>query len=408
MEWTPIYRVALSIALGFLVGFQREWAEKRLAGIRTFPLVAVFGTLTAQLSVDLGGWVFAGALLALALLLRASERSDAQGGVTTEVAVVVMFAVGALVALGPISQAVAVAGAVAVLLQWKRPLHDFVGHVAEADVRWVMQLVLIALVILPVLPNRALGPYGVLNPFEIWSMVVLIVGISLLAYVVQRVLGNRAGTVLAGVLGGLVSSTATAVSYARRSGAGPEQVPAATLVIALSSASVLPRVLFVGAVVSPLILAEIALPLLAMLAALALISWVTYLRTRDALTRSDAGHEPSDLRAAIGFGLLYAAVLMATAAANRWLGEAGLYSIAALSGLTDVDAISLSTLRLVRAGAVDPSLGWRLILVGILANLLFKGAVVWLWGHAQLRRRIAAIFGSALGVGLALLRFWPG
>jgi uncharacterized membrane protein (DUF4010 family) len=412
MDLTETYHLALSLGLGLLVGFQREWAAKPLAGIRTFPLVALLGTLAAQLATAYGGWVLAAGFLALAAVVWSGSQQTHAGaspesGITTEIALLVMFVVGATVAQGQQIAAVAVTGAVAVLLHWKQPLHAFVRRVGEEELRSVMQLVLIGLVILPALPDESFGPFQVLNPFQIGSMVVLIVGLSLVAYLAQRFAGAGVGTVLAGVLGGLVSSTATTVSYARRTSAAPKRVPATALVLALSSAVVLPRVLVLAAVVAPGVLAAIAPPLLAMFAIMLGLAGVTYLLVRGELESGAVDHPPSDLRVAVGFGLLYAAVLLGVATARHWFGLGGVYVVAALSGLTDVDAITLSAVQLVRAGREPVEIVWRLVLVAVLANLVLKGAAAIALGHPRIRRWVCALFGSAIALGVALLLLWP-
>lgn len=413
MDLDDIYRLALALGLGLLVGFEREWAATRLAGIRTFPLVTLLGTLAALLAGAYGGWVLAGAFVALGGIVWSASARTPPGehgegaGITTEAALLVMFAVGAVVAQGPPVAGVAVAGATAVLLHWKRPLHDFVHRVGEADAQSVMQLVLVGLVILPALPDRAFDPFGVLNPFRIWSMVVLIVGISLAAYVAHRFVGADVGTVVAGVLGGLISSTATTVSYARRTRGAPDRVPSTALVLALSSAVQLPRVTLLAGAVGPTFLPQLAPPLLAMAAFIALLAAGTYVMTRRELGRSEIDHAPSDLRAAVGFGLLYAVILLSVAAAKQWLGNKGLYAVAGLSGLADVDAITLSIVQLLKGGSIVPATGWRLILVGVMSNFVFKGIAAIALGDKRLRAWVIAIFGSALLFGAALLLLWP-
>ena len=412
MDLDQTGRLALSLALGLLVGFQREWASKQLAGIRTFPLVTLMGALAAQLAEHFGGWVLLGGFLALAAAIHTGSQQSHGGenpdhGITTEVALLVMFAVGGIVALGRALPALATTGAVAVLLHWKRPLHDLVRRAGEDEVRSVMQLVLVGLVILPVLPDRSFGPFAVLNPFQIWSMVVLIVGISVAAYLVQHLVGAGMGAAVAGVLGGLVSSTATTVSYARRTRRDPESSSSAALVILLASAVVLPRVLLVTAVVAPGVLSVLAPPLLILFGGLLVASGVAWHWCRGGSPSDLADHAPSDLRAAIGFGMLYAAVLLGAAAARRYLGEQALYGVAALSGLTDVDAITLSTVQLVQAGRLEIELGWRLVLVGVLANLVFKGGAAALLGHRRLLGPVLGLFGAAFALGICVLYLWP-
>lgn len=408
MELTGIDRLVLALALGLLVGFQRQWAAKRLAGIRTFPMITAFGMLAAALARDFGGWVLAGGLVALAAVLWAGNTGpDDETGITTEVSVLVMFAVGALVAQGAFALAVVTTGAVAVLLHWKRPLHEFVGRVGEEDLRSVMRLVLIGLVILPALPNESFGPYQVLNPFQIWLMVVLIVGLSLGGYLAHRLAGDRVGALLAGVLGGLISSTATTVSQARASRQAPGQVPSALLVIVVASTVVFLRVFVLAGIVAPSVLRALIPPLLAMFGLMALLSLIAFGITRRRLGEATLEHAPSDMRAAVAFGALYAVVLLAVAVARQHFGLEGLYPVAALSGLTDVDAITLSTVQLIHTGRLEPELGWRLILIGALANLVFKGAAAVALGNPKLRPSLLTLFGAALAGGVTLLLVWP-
>lgn len=404
----PLVELAIALALGLLVGFQREWAEKRVAGIRTFPLITVSGAFSAWLADAFGGWVFAaGVLGVVAVLWRAMEwtqRGKGGGtGITTEMAALLMFLVGGMVTRGELVLSVATTGVAAVLLHWKAPLHGWVRNLQSTDLSAVMRLVLIGLVILPLLPDRTYGPYQVLNPFEIWSMVVLIVGISMAAYVAHRLTGSRVGTVLAGLLGGLISSTATTVSYARRTHGDPAQVPSAALVLILASTVVFARVLFEIGLVAPGAFRPTAPPLLAMMAFTGLLAFATYGRTRAQLERTAIEHAPSDLRAAIVFGLLYGLILLGVAAAKETWGAAGLYAVALLSGLTDVDAITLSTAHLIEDGRIEPHLGWRVVLVGVLANLAFKGLVACFLASRSLWPWILGLFGLPILAGAALL-----
>ncbi len=403
-----LYDLGLALGLGLLVGFQREWATHDLAGIRTFALITLLGGVGASLAQSLSPWVLAAFLAGVVLTIWSArgERREAPSTITTEIAALLMFAVGALVVLERHTVAVVTTGAVAVLLHWKKPLHEWVRNIGEEELRAIMRFVLIGLVILPALPDQAYGPLQVLNPFRIWLMVVLIVGISIGAYVVHRVVGPQAGTFLAGILGGLISSTATAVSYARRTRGNPAEVSMTALVLAVSSAVVFVRVLFEIAVVGPHLFLALAPPIFAMMAAMAAISAVTW-RFSLRVPGEPLDHVPSTLATAIGFGLLYAAVLFGIAAAKRYFGETGLYTVAVLSGLTDVDAITLSTTELTREARLPTELAWRLILTGAMANLAFKGIAAVLLGDRRLRVWVAAMFGSAIVCGLAIMVFWP-
>ncbi|MFP3948680.1 MAG: MgtC/SapB family protein [Gemmatimonadota bacterium] len=409
-----LLQLAVALGLGLLVGLQREWAVSRVAGIRTFTLITLAGLVVAIVAERFGGWIFGAGLLSLAafvvlgnLILARSEDSDP--GMTTEVAAVLMFVVGGALAIGYTALAVVVGGTVAVLLHWKEPLHSFADRIGREDFEAVIRLALIALVILPVLPNRSFGPYRVLNPFEIWLMVVLIVGISMAGYVAYKALGPRAGTVATGLLGGLISSTATSIGFARRAHGNPDRSPAAALIVVLASTVAFARVLVEVAIVAPRFLTAVAPPLVAMMVAMTMVAASMYGWERAALG-SSAGEQdpPSNLRAAIAFGVVYAVVLFAVAAARARFGEGALYGVAALSGLTDMDAITLSTAQLLKDGDLDVVTGWRLILVGGMANLVFKGGAVAVLGPRKLLTRVGVAFALSLGAGGAILAFWPG
>lgn len=200
MELAPIYhKLAIALGLGLLVGLQRERTNARLAGFRTFPLITLLGAVCGLLSESFGGWVVAAGLVGLIGLLivgnlPANRSKEADPGLTSEVAMLVMFAVGALLVVSQTALAITIGGTVAVLLHLKPQMHSFASRIGDRDFKAVMQFVLISLVILPVLPNQFYGPYQVLNPFKIWMMVVLIVGISLGGYLIYKLLGPRANT----------------------------------------------------------------------------------------------------------------------------------------------------------------------------------------------------------------------
>jgi uncharacterized membrane protein (DUF4010 family) len=409
---TPFLQLAVALGLGLLVGLQRERMDSAIAGIRTFALITLFGAVAGQLGQVFGGWVVAVGLLAAAGLVTAGNLSrlpegKADPGQTTEFAALVMYGIGAWVVVGSMTQAVVLGGVVAVLLQLREPLHQLAGRMGEQDIKAIMQLVLIALVILPLLPDRTFGPYDVLNPFQVWWMVVLIVGISLLGYVGYKLLGARAGTVLAGILGGVISSTATTASYARRAKQDPEVSRLAALVVTIASAVVFARVLVEIAVAAHGSFLALAPPLAAMLGVAAGLAALAWLIDRRATEEPPAPGNPAELRSALFFGAIYAAVLLAVAFARDRFGTAGLYTVAAISGLTDVDALTLSTARLVDGGRLAAGDGWRAILLAILSNLVFKAGIVAVLGSRRMLARVAALFAAVLAGGGAVWWLWP-
>lgn len=270
MEMSVLPQIAVATGLGLLVGLQRQRTSEEVAGVRTFPLITLLGLALALLSDLYGGWILAAGLLCVLVLIVAGNsarwrtQTVPDAGITTEVAALLMYGLGGAVGAGLTAPAVVVTGLVAALLHWKDPLHDLAARIGDRDFEAIVRFVLIALVILPALPDRDYGPLAVLNPFQIWLMVVLIVGISLAGYVAFKLFGTRAGAAVAGLLGGLISSTATAVSYARRSAEDPGRSDAAAVVVTLASMAVFARVLVEIAVVAPGIFTTTAPPLAAM------------------------------------------------------------------------------------------------------------------------------------------------
>lgn len=406
--------LAIALGLGLLVGLQREHAKSGIAGIRTFALITALGAVSAQLSVHVGGWIVAAGFAALAALCvvgyLAEHRQDAAGGgagITTEVAVLLMYVVGATVVLGDEVAAVVLTGATALLLHWKDPLHQFVHRIGEADFAAIMRFVLITLVILPVLPNRAMGPYGALNPFHAWLMVVLIVGIGLAGYVAHKLVGPRAGPILGGALGGLVSSTATTASYARRAAAEPAHVALCALVILLASGIMLGRVLVEIAAAAPSLLPRAAGPFVAVAAAAAIGGFLVFRGAPAARQDGPDLGNPAELWPALAFAALYAAVLVAVAFVRERFGDAGVYAVAVVGGLTDVDAITLSTADLTQRGSLAPDVAWRAILLATLSNMIFKAGIALTLGPRALGLRVAAGFAPALAAGALAIFLWP-
>lgn len=405
-------RLGIALGLGLLVGLQRQRTDARLAGFRTFPLVTLLGALCALLAENFGGWTVAGGLAGLALIivggnLPLRRNAEENPGLTTEVTMLLMFVIGAYTMVGSQAVAIAICGAVAVLLHLKPQMHSMAAQIGDPDFRAMMQFTLISLVILPVLPNQVYGPFAVLNPFKIWLMVVLIVGISLLGYVAYTLIGVRAGAWASGVLGGLISSTATTVSVARRSKQSPGRAEVAAFVILMASAVSLLRVGILVGVTAPQFLRAAFPPLVAMLVVLALLGGWFLHRSGHGPPSLPEQTNPAELKPALLFGLLYALVLLGVAAANEHFGREGLYVAAVISGLTDMDAITLSVTQLVNSAGIAPGTGWRLILVAAMANLAFKTATVAVLGERSLLRRVAIGFGSAAATGAVLVLYSP-
>ncbi len=413
-------QLGISLLLGLLVGLQRQRSETLLAGVRTFPLITVLGTLAAALDqAQPGGWIVPAGLLALVIVVGVNNsyqlrRRHPDLGLTTEAAILLMYLVGAYVVFGDRVVAIAVGTGVAVLLQFKPELHHLVARLGTEDVRAIMTFALITGIILPVLPNQTydlVAPLNILNPFAIWLMVVLMVGISLGGYLIYKFLGSTAGILLGGLLGGAISSTATTFSYARRSSQEANHSLASALVIFLASTVVYARVMLEISVVAANHFRVLAAPIAIIMLASVLAAVVVWWRTRDTSTSMPEQQNPTEFTSALVFAGLYAGVSLALSAANTYLGGESVYAVAVLSGLTDMDAITLSSARLVQlgpeSGGLEPEVGWRLIVVATLANLGFKWGICWMIGQPQLAKTVGVMFAIPAVVGSLLLIAWP-
>ena len=412
MEDTVLVKLGVSLVLGLLVGMQRERTESSLAGIRTFTLITLYGTVCGLLARQVGGWVVAAGLIALAGLFVIGnyarlKTDDIDPGLTTELAALLMFGVGAYLAVGSMSIPVVLSGAIALLLQLKKPMHRFVAAIGEKDIRAIMQFVLVTLVILPVLPNQAFGPYGSLNPFKIWLFVVLIVSLSLFGYLIYKLAGVKAGMLFGGVLGGLISSTATTVSYAKSSTETPEGMGPAALVIMIASTVLYVRLTVLIAVVAARQFVQLTMPLLVMFGAGAVIVGGAYRLVQKQSIKLLPPENPAELKSALILGALFAVISLAVATAKVRLGSTGLYVVALVSGLVQVDAVALSTAQLVNNGSLQADTGWRLILIATMSNLVFKAGIVAWRGNGTLWRQVAMLFALTMLVGGVLLWVWP-
>ncbi len=401
-------------AIGLLVGLQREISQSAIAGIRTFAIVSMFGAVAAMLSQVFGGWVVGAGLLGVAVLCYVGNINrptpDQSPGVTTEAALLLIYGVGAMAVIGPREGAVAIGASLAMLLYLKPALSGFARRLSPQDLRAILQFAAMTLVILPVVPDRAFGPYGVLNPRHIWLMVVLVSGISLAGYVAHRMLGHRGGLALAGALGGLVSSTAATASLARLSAQSPG-IGAARVGVMLATSVLYIRLGVEVYVVAPG-LAPVFLPIiLAMLGAAGLsVTLALMLDGRNpAPTNPDLiATNPAEIRPALVFAGVYGAVTLGAAWASDRFGSTGAYLVAGLSGLTDMDAITLSNARLAGAGTLEPRVAITSIVLAMISNLLFKSGLAGALGGWRFLRGLIALVLIQVLCGFAIVLWWPG
>jgi uncharacterized membrane protein (DUF4010 family) len=408
-QLATLYPFLTSLALGLLIGLERERSPAARAGLRTFSLVALAGTLGALLTDKTGApWVLGAGLMIMggmmvATYFKATESEDP--GTTTVAAVVVCYALGAMVWYGMEQLAVTLAILTTALLYFKPELRGVSRNLTRLDLVSILQFAVLSFVILPILPNRDYGPYHALNPYQIWWMVVLISGLSLAGYAALRIAGQRHGVLLTGLFGGIASSTATTLAFARHGRDNPHMSGMAALIILLANWVVLVRLSLVVVVLAPSLLP----PMLTVLGGGALAGLVMlYLFWRRLAEKPDTPalemKNPTEIRAALSFGALYAGVLFAAAWLSDLVGSQGVYAVALVSGLTDVDAITLSSLRLFGMGNLQAGQASTTVLLALLANITFKSGLAAVIGGASMARLV--IPGMAAVASGLVLGWW--
>lgn len=388
-------RFAVAIGLGILLGLERERTkgEEGGAGVRTFALIALSGAIAGYLNESLGlEWLalamFAavGALI-IGMYVVTSLRGDT--GITTEISALLAFLLGLLCAHGQLQLAAWVAVAMALLLALKDWLHRLASRIDGADVEATLKFSIVSLIILPLVPDINYGPppLDVINPYKIWLMVVLISALNFSSYLLIKIVGPEHGVGIAGLLGGMVSSTAVTLGFSQRSRQPGEDACALALGIVLAWTVMFFRV----AIMSSLISLELGRRLAFALGLLCVVSlgasvWLWRRHQRRKRGEVKAGSNPFELDEAVKFGLLFGVVVLVAKAAQVYLGEAGLYLAAGVAGLTDVDAITLAVAHLAHSDSANIQTAARAILIAVMANTMTKSGMAIGLGSVELRR----------------------
>jgi uncharacterized membrane protein (DUF4010 family) len=413
MDIDLLKNFAIALAMGALVGVERERGSglHRFGGIRTFTLLALTGALSVWLSIRLEaplvlglGVISVGALLT-ASYVEAARRGSELPGITTEVAGVVVFLLGGVCAAGMPELAVPLAILTTGVLAFKTQLHTLVRRLGHDDIAAALQLLFATFIILPLLPNQTLDPWDSLNPYKLWWLVILISGLSLLGYVAVRWLGPGRGLVLTGLFGGLVSSTAVSMSFARRSREAPELQSALASGILLAWTIMFVRVVLEVAVVSPALVPAVAPSMVSMGLAAGIGVAVLYRQGRKTEQTAEQADDlslknPFSLWEAMKFGAFFAAILFVVALIRVRLSAQWLYAIAAVAGTTDVDAITLSLADATNRD-LSPQIATWSILIAALSNTLVKLGIVATTGSRGLAKRLALATLGVIAAGVA-------
>lgn len=389
--FTILKGLAVVVFIGMLIGLEREYArskdEKIFAGIRTFPLIGLFGFTSALISSITENWVYAIFFLGFAGLSIAayySSAKDGKVGGTSEVSAFIVFILGSLVYWGYILLPVVIAIIITMFLSLKIQLHTFVGKISAADIYATLKLAIITLIVLPILPDKTYGPLDVLNPRLIWYMVIFVSGISFVGYIFIKLLGKDKGIIVTSLLGGLVSSTALTYSLTKKSKSEEALSFNYGLGVITASSMMFLRVLLIIAVLN----VELAVPLfipLVIFALAGIIASVIFYKKNLNMTEAEIElKNPFELKSAFVFGIIFGITIFISKAAKFYLGDQGLYAASALAGFSSVDAITISISRLFDTNITLTS-AMKAILYATISNTVIKMSITSFWGSNLLK-----------------------
>ena len=380
-----VFELAVALLLGALIGLQRGWITReeksgeRIAGMRTHALVGLFGGVSVVLAESITLWFLPASLIVIGTISIIAYQARAtyihNFSITGIVGLLLAYCFGALAAAGQLILAAMAAVITTVILDNKQEIHGALRKLQEKELDAALKLLLISLVILPFLPNKGMGPGHVLNPYEIWWMVVLIASISFVGYFSVRIAGAKKGVLFTSLFAGLSSSTALTLHFARLSQEKKEFSPLLSAGILIACGTMYPRILLYCLVISPHLLGTLIIPISCM--AVLLYAPAIYLSVKNRKTNfsQPTSQNPLDLKAAIVLGALLVIVLVLSEWLRNWLGDSGIYLLAAVSGLTDVDAITLSLNRLSAATTITPEVATIGIVIAASVNNLFKASL---------------------------------
>jgi uncharacterized membrane protein (DUF4010 family) len=391
-------RLGVALGVGLLIGLERGWQARqraeggRPAGIRTFGLLAFLGAVSTLLSATVGPIVMLALFLAVAALLIAGHllwaSVEHDFGVTTQVAGLLTFVLGCLAMAGYTSITVASAVVATVILGLKPVLHRWVERLEGGELHALFRLLLMSAVVLPVLPDRNMGPWQALNPRAIWWLVVLVATVSFIGYFAVKIAGPRKGLGLTAAAGGLASSTATTFSFSRIARVEPALTRLLSAGVLLACSIMFARVLALVSAVNPALVKELAWPLGTMTVVGLSIAGLLWRRSGEGLDQTRLQlKNPVEIGKALQFGIVFALIsLLAHGLLERY-GEAGLYYLAAISGIADVDATTLSLSSMAKTG-VDPAVTTKAIVITTIVNSLSKGCIAWFLAGSVMGRRV--------------------
>ncbi|MBV0900433.1 MgtC/SapB family protein [Haloarcula salina] len=403
-----LFHLFVGVGLGALIGLEREQSESggTFAGSRTFPLFALYGALVAAFfptSISLAIGVL---VVPLTVAYAGKIWYEQDIGLTTLIAALLTALLGATAMHSDTGAVVAiiVGGVITVLLSVKDPIHEFADQIEETERRASVKFIVVVLVVLPALPNHSLDVLYGLNPRFIWLMVAFVTGLGFVAYVLAQFLSPERSIAVTGIIGGFVSSTATTVSMAEKTVQNERLYHVCAFAVVTASIVMFPRALIEVAVINPDLFLSAAVPLGAMTLVGVVAAGTLYWRTTtDETIEPNELNNPFRLRPALLFGTIFAVVLLISEYAHEWLGTSGVYATAFLSGLADVDAMTITLSKLAAEGTISTEVATTGIVIAAIANTIVKAALAWLLGTDRLGRRVTIVLGLVVVSGLLLL-----
>jgi uncharacterized membrane protein (DUF4010 family) len=413
-----VSRFALALGIGLLIGLERGWRRRdaspgsRAAGIRTFAISGLLGGVVAALALALGGGSVAGGIVlgtgfvayagTITLFSRDENRSLGVFSATTAIAGMLTFALGAYALLGDMRVAASAAVAVAVLLAAREELHGWVETITWPELRSALVLLTMTFVGLPILPDDPIGPFGGVNPREVWLIAIVLAGVSFLGYAAVKYFGARRGLLLAAAAGGLASSTAVTIASARRAAAREGAPRLLAAAVAVASAIMFLRVGAIVLALEPSLLAIVAPALLAATATALAFAGAWFLRHRSEPHdhASARFRNPFDFWSVVGFALFLAAVIVLGRAVGETFGTAGAVAGAVVAGIADVDAITVSMVRLTPQ-TLAPAHAALAILAAVASDTVSKIAIGAVIGRGWFAADLAVMASACLLAGAA-------
>ncbi len=407
----------ITLALGIFLGLQfrknaeeGDYAEHSFAGLRTCMAISLLGYLAVYLSqFNVHTFLIISAFILILILSSYSQAAfqEQRIGATGEITLAMLFLVGSLVGYGETSMAIVITILLSIISSGRNHLYSISDRFTSLEIIETVKFAIIIFLILPLLPNQAIGPLGVINPYNIWLMVILISGISFLGYMASKFFGKDKGILLSGFIGGSVSSTAVTTTMAIENKKKPKLTNLYFIAILLASVTMYLRVIIEAVIVNQSLLATLIIPIGAMLLTMTGATLVMYItssekRGKNPKLKEEVSLEtPFSLKPAIKFSIFFIFILAFIKISEQYLGDQGVYLTAIISSLADVDAITLSLSQLSSTGVITDILAVRAITIAVIGNTCIKILYVYLFGSKELTKKMFGIFSLTSLVGIA-------